>query len=81
MKRLGFPVAPLVMGLVLGPLLEKALVQTSSIGAGNLSILFTRPLALTILVLAALMLLGPTLVSRFLRKTKVPAAEHDPSRR
>ena len=68
MKRLGFPVAPLVMGLVLGPLLEKALVQTSAIGDGNLFILFTRPLSLTVLILAVLLLAGPAVVAKLLRR-------------
>ncbi|OLT08886.1 transporter [Pseudonocardia sp. CNS-004] len=64
MKRLGLPTAPLVLGLVLGPLFEKALVQTSSIGDGNLLIVFTRPLSLVVLVIAALLLFGPALVTR-----------------
>jgi putative tricarboxylic transport membrane protein len=64
LKRLGFPTAPLVLGLVLGPLFEKALVQTSSIGDGNLLIVFTRPLCVVVLTLALLLLIGPTLVAR-----------------
>ncbi len=64
MKRLGLPTAPLVLGLVLGPLFEKALVQTSAIGDGNLLIVFTRPLCVAVLVLAVLLLLGPSLVAR-----------------
>jgi putative tricarboxylic transport membrane protein len=64
MKRLGFPTAPLVLGLVLGPLFEKALVQTSSIGDGNLLIVFTRPLCVVVLTLALLLLIGPSLVTR-----------------
>ncbi|MHA6630073.1 tripartite tricarboxylate transporter permease [Pseudonocardia sichuanensis] len=64
MKRLGFPTAPLVLGLVLGPLFEKALVQTSSIGDGDLLIVFTRPLCVAVLVLAVLLLVGPGIVSR-----------------
>jgi putative tricarboxylic transport membrane protein len=64
MKRLGFPTAPLVLGLVLGPLFEKALVQTSSIGDGNLLIVFTRPICIVVLALAVLLLAGPGLVAR-----------------
>jgi putative tricarboxylic transport membrane protein len=64
LKRLGFPTAPLVLGLVLGPLFEKALVQTSSIGDGNLLIVFTRPLCVVVLVLAVLLLIGPAIVNR-----------------
>ncbi|MHA6621221.1 tripartite tricarboxylate transporter permease [Pseudonocardia sp. DLS-67] len=69
MKRLGFPTAPLVLGLVLGPLFEKALVQTSSIGDGNLLIVFTRPLCVVVLVLAVLLVVGPVIVTR-MRSTR-----------
>jgi putative tricarboxylic transport membrane protein len=68
MKRLGFPTAPLVLGLVLGPLFEKALVQTSAIGDGDLLIVFTRPLCVVVLVLAVLLLVGPGVVSRLRAK-------------
>jgi len=79
MKRLDFPVAPLVMGLVLGPLLEKALVQTSAIGDGNLSIIFTRPLSAAVLVLAVLLLAGPVVVSKVLRRRAASTSNrHDP---
>jgi putative tricarboxylic transport membrane protein len=70
MKRLGFPTAPLVLGLVLGPLFEKALVQTSSIGDGNLLIVFSRPLCIVVLALAALLLVGPPLVTRLRSRSK-----------
>jgi len=70
MKRIGFPMAPLVLGLVLGPLLEKALVQTSAIGEGSVLIVAQRPVALTVLVLAALLVAGPPLVSRLLTRRR-----------
>jgi putative tricarboxylic transport membrane protein len=68
MKRLGFPMAPLVLGLVIGPLFEKALVQTSAVGDGNLAIVLQRPLSVVILVLTVLLVAAPSLVSRVLRR-------------
>jgi putative tricarboxylic transport membrane protein len=80
MKRLGFPMAPLVLGVVLGPLFEKALVQTSAIGDGSLLIVLTRPLSLTILVLAVLLLVGPAAVSSILRRRRsTPATREQPA--
>jgi putative tricarboxylic transport membrane protein len=70
MKRLDFPTAPLVLGLVLGPLFEKALVQTSAIGDGNLMIVFTRPICVVVLVLAVLLLAGPAVVTRLRRRSR-----------
>jgi len=64
MKLYDIPMAPLVLGLVVGTLFEKALVQTSAIGDGDLTILFTRPISLTVLLLAAVFLFAPTLVAR-----------------
>jgi putative tricarboxylic transport membrane protein len=64
MKLYDIPMAPLVLGLVVGTLFEKALVQTSAIGDGDLTILFTRPISVTVLLLAAAFLFAPALVAR-----------------
>jgi putative tricarboxylic transport membrane protein len=72
MKRLNFPMAPLVLGLVLGPLFEKALVQTSAIGDGNLLVVLDRPLSLGVLALAVLLLGGPAVVAR-VRRARQPS--------
>ncbi|GAA1770868.1 tripartite tricarboxylate transporter permease [Agromyces humatus] len=64
MKELDMPVAPLVLGLVLGPLFEKALVQTSALGQGDFSIMLESPISVVILALALLMGVGPMLLGR-----------------
>jgi putative tricarboxylic transport membrane protein len=68
MKELDLPVAPLVLGVVLGPLLEKSMVQTSALGQGNFMIMFQSPISVSILLLAVLLAVGPWLVSRFKAK-------------
>jgi putative tricarboxylic transport membrane protein len=73
MKRLDLPMAPLVLGLVLGPLFEKALVQTSALGDGSLTILFDRPIALVVLGLALLQVAAPAVISRLLRGRRAAA--------
>ncbi|HWS51581.1 MAG TPA: tripartite tricarboxylate transporter permease [Microbacterium sp.] len=71
LKTLDFPLAPLVMGLVLGPLLEKSLAQTSALGEGSFGIILQHPIAVGILLFAVLVFAaGPLL--RLLR-TRVPA--------
>ena len=62
MKELDLPLAPFVLGLVLGPLFEKALVQTSAIGQGDLGVVFQSPIAVGVLLLALVMVLLPRLV-------------------
>jgi putative tricarboxylic transport membrane protein len=63
MKRYGFPAAPVILGLVLGGLMEKTIVQTSSMGGGSLRIFLERPIALILFALALLAILGPYLVT------------------
>ncbi|MQA77562.1 MAG: tripartite tricarboxylate transporter permease [Streptosporangiales bacterium] len=67
MKRYDLPIAPLVLGLVIGTLFEKALVQTSALGDGNLAIVLTRPICVVILLVAVLFVAGPPLRRRLRR--------------
>lgn len=56
-KKLGYPLAPLVVALVLGDMMEQALRQSLIMGQGSAAILFTRPIALACMV-ASLLLFG-----------------------
>ena len=53
MKKFGFPVAPLLIGFILGPIIEVGLRQSIIMSRGNLDIFLQRPIALACLVLAA----------------------------
>jgi putative tricarboxylic transport membrane protein len=55
MKRADWPVAPIVVGFILGPMLEQALRQSLSIG-GPL-ILFTRPISIGFYILSSIMII------------------------
>jgi putative tricarboxylic transport membrane protein len=59
MRKLDYPSAPLVLGLVLGDSMERALRQSLMMSGGHLSILVTRPIAATMLGLALLILAVP----------------------
>lgn len=59
MKRYDWPTVPLLLGVILGPLMEKNLVQTSQISGGDLTILLRHPISLGIFAIAALVLAGP----------------------
>jgi putative tricarboxylic transport membrane protein len=56
MRKLGFPVIPIVLAAILGPQLEIAFNQSLHIGYGSPLILVTRPIALAFMVLAFLIL-------------------------
>ncbi|MFP5333992.1 MAG: tripartite tricarboxylate transporter permease [Actinomycetes bacterium] len=54
--KLGCEPAPLLLGFVLGPLLEEYLRRALTISRGDATVFLTRPLSLTLLVLAVLAL-------------------------
>ena len=58
MRKLGYPTAPLVLGLVLGDPMEKALRQSLMMSQGDLAIL-VRPIPAALLIIAALLLVVP----------------------
>jgi putative tricarboxylic transport membrane protein len=52
MKRTGFPTAPLVLGVILGPLAERYFMTSLANYGQDYTIFFTRPISLIILLLA-----------------------------
>ena len=54
MRRFDYEAAPLVLGMVFGPIMERSLSQSLLISQGNLLGLWTRPISGTILALAVL---------------------------
>lgn len=59
MRVHGYPIAPVVVGLILGPLAEQQLRRALSIAQGDWSTLVSTPIAAGILFLAALALIVP----------------------
>ena len=59
MRKLDYPAAPLILGLVLGGAMERALRQSLMMSEGSLSILVARPISAVMLSLALLILLIP----------------------
>lgn len=61
MRRFDFPVAPVVIGMILGPMAEQALRQALTISQGDWSTFVTRPGSAAILAVAVLALAAPRL--------------------
>ena len=59
MRKLDYPTPPLILGLVLGGALERALRQSLMMSDGSVSILVSRPVSAVMLSLALLILLIP----------------------
>jgi putative tricarboxylic transport membrane protein len=61
LRRYDYPIAPVVVGLILGPLAEQQLRRALAISVGDPLVLFQSPVALTLFALSALALFGPLL--------------------
>ena len=61
MRLFGYPIAPVVVGLILGPLSEQQLRRALSISQGDPSILVHSWLAIALYLIAAAALFGPLL--------------------
>ncbi|MGE3874735.1 MAG: tripartite tricarboxylate transporter permease, partial [Parvibaculaceae bacterium] len=59
MRRYDFPVAPCIIGLILGRLAEAQFRRALTISQGDASVFFTHPLSLALLIVAALVFVGP----------------------
>jgi putative tricarboxylic transport membrane protein len=59
MKRYDYPAPPVILGLIIGGIMEEALVQTSSISGGDFTIFLRRPIALLLFGFALVIILGP----------------------
>ena len=68
MRKFGFPLAPMILGLVLGRLMEVNLRRALAISGGDWAVLFASPIAQVLWVLAGLSLLFPWFVGRLARR-------------
>jgi putative tricarboxylic transport membrane protein len=66
----------LVLVLVLGPLFEKALVQSSAIGQGNLFVLFPHPIS-GILIFAVLLAAGPAVTRKIVARRRANQPQNE----
>ena len=74
LRKMHFPMSPLILGFVLGEMLEQNLRRALSISNGEFGILWSSSIAQTLLVLAVAVLALPPLL-RLMRKRRQPAAE------
>jgi putative tricarboxylic transport membrane protein len=73
MRVLDVPIAPCVVGLILGPLAEQQFRRALSISQGDPTVFFTHPLSLALLVIAVLLVLVPVFLRRRQRHADLPA--------
>jgi putative tricarboxylic transport membrane protein len=67
MRRWDIPVAPAVIGLILGPLAETQARRALAISQGDATVFITHPISASILGLSLVLLLIPLIVKLFRR--------------
>jgi len=58
-RKLDWPLAPTVLALILGPMMERNLRTALEMSGGDLSILVTRPISAVLLIIAVIVLASP----------------------
>ena len=61
MRRYDFPTAPVIIGMILGPLAEQNFRQAMTISQGDMMIFLTKPISLALLLISVLAIAGPKL--------------------
>lgn len=61
MRKFDFPTAPVIIGMILGPMAEQEFRRAMTISNGDLMIFLTKPISLTLLVIALIAVIGPRL--------------------
>ena len=74
MKRFGFPVPPMTIGIVLGFLMEQNLRRTFTVYKDDWTIFFRRPICVLVLLLSAFFMLLPYLKSWQDKRRRAKAA-------
>ena len=77
LRKLDFPLAPVVLTLILGPMMERSLKQSLEISQGSFLIFLKSPIAVVFLVLTALVLVLPSL--KFFRRGKEVISGEEPA--
>ena len=68
MRRWGFPVAPVVIGLILGPLAESQFRKALAISQGDPSVFLTHPISAFLLALTTALIVVPWIVRIWRRR-------------
>lgn len=79
LRKLDVPMVPVILGILLGELMEKNLRRALTISDGELSILYGSPLALGLLLVAALGFVVPIFMRQLVRTRIARPADRDAS--
>ena len=77
LERYHYPLPPLLLGFVLGTLMENTLRRALAISGGDISVLYTSPICQTLWLLTLFVVLVPLLISRLYSQRR-PAKHREP---
>jgi len=77
MRRFDFPTAPVVVGMILGPLAEAQLRNAMSIGEGSAAVFFQRPMSIALVIIVVAVLILPRLAKRMSERKLAKLAQMD----
>lgn len=76
MRRFHVPLVPLILGLLLGDIVERSFFQSIQIFDEGIFVFFTRPISLILVIITVLIFVMPLLTLR--RRTRSAAREKEP---
>jgi putative tricarboxylic transport membrane protein len=75
LRKLNYPVAPMVLAIVLGPLAERSLRQSLLSAQGDMTVFIDRPISLTFVCLAVALFIYPIAMAAVRRRRARAASE------
>ncbi len=63
LRRFGYPVAPVILGMILGPMFERNLRRSLMLSQGDWTTFITRPISLAFILVAIFVVIGPTIIA------------------
>ncbi len=75
LRKLGFDMAPIILGFVLGRVMEVNLRNALAISGGDLSILFQSTISIVLWIMAAAMAVLPFAIGRLARRAAAPSPQ------
>lgn len=78
MTKLDYPPVPLVLGLILGPILERGIRRTLVASDGDVGVFFQSPIALVIFILSAALFVVPWMLNQRGKTIETASGHEEP---
>lgn len=78
MTKLEYPPVPLVLGMILGPILERGIRRTLVASDGDVTVFFQSPIAIVIFILSAALFIVPWVLNRRSKAFNAVSSHQEP---